>query len=206
MKESPAAFERRTGVGYQPPAWLAARGRPLGPRESCPTLFRYPGPEGLRGALGGALRRLAPPGVEAVWLSADLGGERGRAVRMFGTLAILQPLRLQPCATRRRGAYLGVNGDVDDALHAVWVPPSAVKERIAWDRLRTSEDALRRLGRSWQEERERVADRIAAYLEELSELERAGAPRPERPWLSVPLRERRALLARHAVAPRWTAG
>ena len=56
VKEPVAAFERRTGERYDPPDWLRALGEPLSPRESCPTLFRFPGPEGLQAHFQGRLR------------------------------------------------------------------------------------------------------------------------------------------------------
>ena len=56
MRETVAAFEKRTGTTYDPPPSVGALGRRLAPGESCPTLFRYPGPEGLRDLLIGQLR------------------------------------------------------------------------------------------------------------------------------------------------------
>lgn len=203
MKETVAAFTRRTGRAYDPPAALRALARALGPREACPTLFRYPGPEGLRDALLGSLRRLAPPGRDWVWLASAVVGVYPRAVKLFGTVAVLEPLRLSPCLDRR-GVYLGANREIPEPEALVWTPPSAVGAAIAWDRIRAASDARRRFGPRYDEERAAVSDRLSAYLEELSELHRAGASGPQVPWWRVSARERRSLLERYSVRPRWT--
>jgi len=204
VKETPAGFERRTGARYSPPAWLRAEARPLGPREACPTLFRYPGPEGLQALLGGRLARLAPGGSPSVWLSAHPARERARAARLFGAAAVLEPLALSPCATRRAGVYLGVNRRVPEHAPVVWVPPSALDAPIAWDRVRSAEQAERRFGRDYAALRARTLEALGAYLEELGSLERAGLPRPDRAWLAVSRRERLARLAAAGIAPRWS--
>jgi len=205
MKETPRSFERRTGIPYSPPpAVLEGRARPLGPRESCPTLFRYPGPEGLLEALRGGLEWLAPPGTDRVWLAGRPTAERARAARLFGTLALLQPLHLQPVATPRQGIFLAPNAPLPRGAQPVWVPPSQVAARISWDRLRTGADAVRRFGRGYAEEQDRTLERLSAYLEELSAVRRAGAPPLVRPWLAHPVRERRLLLERLGVPPSWT--
>lgn len=205
MKETVAAFEKRTGAGYDPSPFLRALGRRLAPGEACPTLFRYPGPEGLRDLLIGQLRHLAPSGRDAVWLARAARGVRPRAVGHFGTVAVLEPLRLSPCATRDRGIYVGANRPLDDPEALVWVPPSAVGRAIGWDRIRVAADAVARFGPQYAEERAALFDRLSAYLEELSELRRAGAPGPPGPWCDLGARERRRLLEQHGVRPRWTA-
>ncbi len=205
MKETVRAFEERTRSSYDPPAFLRALGRPLAPRDACPTLFRYPGPEGLRDLLTGALQRLAPLERDAVWLASAPRGVRPRAVGLFGTVAVLQPLRLAPCATGERGVYIGLNAALADLELVAWVPPSAVVRRIGWDALETAAAAARQFGPRYAEERAAVFDRLGAYLEELSELHRAGAPGPTRPWCDVPARERRRLVEQYGVRPRWTA-
>jgi len=205
VKETPGSFERRTGLSYSPPpSLLEGRTRPLGTRESCPTLFRYPGPEGLLEALRGGLARLAPVGADRVWLASRPTAERARAARLFGTLALLQPLHLQPVATRRSGIFLAPNAPLPRDAEPVWVSPSQVAARIAWDRLRTEPDAVRRFGGGYADERARTLDRLSAYLEEISALERAGAPALERPWLAHSARERRRLLARLGIRATWT--
>lgn len=204
MKETPRGFERRTGLSYSPPAWLLAPStRPLAAREPCSTLFRYPGPEGLLDALRGSLGRLAPPAADRVWLASRPTAERARPARLFGTLAVLQPLRLQPVATRRNGVFLAPNAPIPGDAHVVWVPASRVAAAIAWDRVRTDADASRRFGRGYSDERARALDALSAYLEEISALQRAGAAL-ERPWLAHSSRERRSLLDRLGVRGTWT--
>ena len=207
MKETVAGFERRTGLRYAPAETLRELAQPLSPREACPTLFRYPGPEGLRDFLSGTLRRLAPQGRPGVWLSSDPRGRPGqpRAVRHFGTLAVLEPLRLSPCAAPQKGTYLAANPPVRGLEGLVWVPPSLVAARLPWDRLRTAEDVRRHAGSRQDVERSRVLERLKLYLEELAELRRAGAPGPEKPWCGLPKSARRGLLERYGVTPSWTA-
>ena len=207
MKERVSAFERRTGERYAPPLWLRALGEPLSPRESCPTLFRFPGPEGLQARFQGRLGPLGPPGRGHLWLTSRPTGAYPRPVELFGTLAVLQPLRLQPCRTHcfthTRDNWVALDRAVPPEEIA-WVPPSRVRDGVSFDRIRTADDARRRFGSSGEDERRRTADRLSAYLEELSELRRAGAPGPSRHWCTVPARARRTLLARHGVRPRWT--
>lgn len=207
MKETVAAFEKRTGLSYAPAEALRALGRPLGPREACPTLFRYPGPEGVRELLHGSLRRLAPAGRSGVWLSREPGGPGPppRAVRQFGTVAVLEPLRLSPCAVQEKGMYLGANAPLHDLPGLVWAPPSLAAASVPWDRLRVPEELMRRIGAAYEKERARVLERLNRYLEELAELRRAGAPSPERPWCALPASARRTLLDRYGVSPSWTA-
>jgi len=204
VKESVAAFERRTGLVYAPPRFLRTLGRPLRPREPCPTLFRYPGAEALLAHLRGGLAWLAPSGTDWVWLSRSPTGARLHGVALFGTVAVLEPLRLSPCVARERGAFLGANREVSGGEGLVWVPPSRVRARVPWDRIRRPEEAVRRLGRRYDEERAEVAERLSAYLEELPALRRAGALDPPRPWCAVGPRRRRALLDRYGVAAAWT--
>ncbi len=202
MKETVAAFEQRTGLRYEPPP-LA--GRPLRPREACPTLFRYPGPEGLRGFLEGTLRRLAPSDAAGVWFSSDprARGVQPRAVELFGSLVVVEPLRLSPRAASRKGMYLGANVPLRSVPGVVWVPPSLFEVRVRWDELRDPSELRSRRG--YEKERATVLERLLRYLEELDVLRRSGAPRPGKPWCSVPQRERQATLRRYGVRPLWTA-
>lgn len=206
MKETVLAFSRRTGEPYAPTAELLGLGRLLRASEACPTLYRYPGPEGLQAALQGTLRRLAPQGRAAVWLSTDIRGRGGqpRAVAFFGTLAVLEPLRLSPVKTRERNMLLGENLRVDEALIA-WAPASALRKRLPWDRLRSSDEVARALGRGYAEERARTLDQLHAYLEELSALRRVDASGDGVPWCTLALAERRRRLAANGVRPTWTA-
>jgi hypothetical protein len=202
VKETVRAFERRTGLRYAPSAELRALGQPLSASDACPTLFRYPGPEGLRDHLQGSLRRLAPNGRAGVWLTTDPRGGAGQpsAVRLFGIVALLEPLRLHPCAGPARGTYLGRNVPLAGLEGVAWVPPSLVRARVRWDRLRQADELPRA-----DDERSRVLEALQHYLEELAELRRAGAPGTERPWCATPARARRALLERYGVRPAWTA-
>jgi hypothetical protein len=207
VKERVAAFERRTGERYDPPDWLLGLGETLSPREACPTLFRFPGPEGLQAHFQGRLRQLGPPGRSHLWLTSRPTGAYPRPVGLFGTLAVLQPLRLQPCRTHCfthvRDNWIALDRAVDPGEIA-WTPPSLVHGPISFDRVRTADDARRRFGKGYEDERLRTMDRLSAYIEELSELRRAGAPGPARHWCTVPATQRRALLARHGLRPRWT--
>jgi hypothetical protein len=207
VKETVTAFCRRTGGRYAPPRALRLLGEPLGPREPCPTLYRFPGPEGLQAHFQGRLRRLAPPGLGHVWLTSRPTGAYPRPVELFGTLAVLEPLRLHACRTHcfthTRDNWIGLDRPLE-AEGIVWLPPSLVRRGINLDRVRTAREACRRFGKEHDEERRRVEERLAAYIEELSELRRAGVAGPERHWCSVPLGERRALLRRHGIAGRWT--
>jgi hypothetical protein len=207
VKETVAAFEKRTGLRYAPAAELRALARPLARREACPTLFRYPGPEGLRDFLSGSLRRLAPRGRAGVWLSSDPRGRAGQpqAVRLFGTVAVLQPLRLSPCAAAEKGTYLGANPPARGLEGLAWVAPSLLSARVPWDRLRTARDLLRHIGSGPDAERGRVLEQLDRYLEELAQLRRAGAPGLEKPWCELPASARRELLDRYGIQQAWTA-
>jgi hypothetical protein len=207
VKERVVAFERRTGERYAPPLWLQALGRPLASRDACPTLFRHPGPEGLLAQLQGRLAALGPAGRGHLWLTSRPTGAYPRPVSLFGTLALLQPLRLQPCRTHcfthTRDNWIALDRAVAP-VELAWVPPSHVRGGVSFDRIRTADEARRRFGSGYDDERRRTLDRLSAYLEELGELKRAGAPGPRRHWCAVPARERRALLATYGVAARWT--
>lgn len=182
--------------------WLRQQARPLAPDEPCPTLFRYPGPCGLIDALNGLLGRLGrTPGGE-LWMAEQSFHEDVAGAALFGTLAVLQPLRHAPCETERPGIYIGVNGRCDGATF-VWLPPSELHAPLEWDALSTAEQAEEALG-PHDDEREHVRDRLAAYLEELDALAATGAPRPERPWCELPLGERQRRLEERGVTGRFS--
>jgi hypothetical protein len=208
MRETVAAFRRRTGEDYAPGALLRLLGTPLGPREACPTLFRFPGPEGLRDAFQSWLRHLAPPDRAHVWLTGRPTGAYPRVVETFGTLAVLEPLRLQPCRTHcfqhTRDNWVALNREIEDPQLLVWVPPSQARRALSWNGLRTAAAARRAMGASYADEMQAVQERLSAYLEELSDLRRAGAPGPRRHWCEEPARARKALLRRYGIRPRWT--
>jgi hypothetical protein len=204
MRETVAAFLRRTGQPYRPPRWLLGRARALGRAEACPTLFRYPGPCGLRDHFEGRLETLGPPQGRELWMAAmplhdDVGG-----ARLFGTLGVLEPLRFDACRTSRRGIYLGVNRPIGDPALVLWIPPGRLGRRLALDAVGAGRPAPAALRDAGDRERPRVRDRLAAYIEEMAELERAGAAPPGRPWCDVPPGQRRRLLADYGLAPRWT--
>ena len=204
VRESPTAFLKRTGIAYAPPPALTALGRPLPAGEACPTLFRQPGPEGVRDLFSGLLRRLAPAESRWVWLASDPVRTQRRLATAFGAVAVLEPLRLFPCRTKQDGVYQGVNRRIEDQEMIVWIPPSALRNRAGWDRVKSRRQALSILGPGYAEEQARVSDRLNAYLEELSEMGKAGAPGSPVPWCAIPARERGRLLAEHGVRARWT--
>ena len=202
MRETVTGFEARTGRSYQPPAWLRPRARPLRPEEACPTLFRYPGPCGLIDHLRGLLRHLGPVPGGDLWASeqplhADVAG-----AALFGTLAVLQPLRHAPGLTERAGIYVGVNAPLHGD-EVAWLPPSKLQAPLPWDTLATAEQVAAELG-DVADERASVAEQLAAYVEEMDALAGAGVPPAGRPWCEVPADERRRLLADHGLSGRWT--
>jgi|CXWL01.1.fsa_nt_gi hypothetical protein len=205
MRTSVAAFERRSGERYSPSDALRHLAQPLTARDACPTLFRYPGPEGLASFLRGGLSRLGASDARWLWLADRPAGTSARAAGRFGVVAVLDPLRLSPCPlAQRRGHYLAENRALrsEDAL--VWAPPTAAG--INWDRVLTPEQAIRRMGSaaSYVETREATLESLSAYLEELSALSRAQAPSRFGAWCAVSRTERRRLLAEYGVEGRWT--
>jgi hypothetical protein len=215
MIETPAAFRARTGRDYAPPPWLVALGPTLAPDEPCPTLFRYPGPCGLAELFGDRLMWLGPPGSDAVWMSAATAHTDGRGAALFGTLAILDPLALDPVRADdvfvtlplfgdRRGVFAGTNRPVVDPDALVWVPPSKLAAALPWDEWSTPSAANAAFGPGLSDERARVGEELGNYLEELSALRATGAPGPRIPWCEVPLDDRRRRLADLGVHARWT--
>jgi hypothetical protein len=74
---------------------------------------------------------------------------------------------------------------------------------MPWDRIGSVEQAVRRLGPAYREERPAVLDALGAYLEELSCVEQAGLA-PAGAWHDVPLAKRQRLLADCGATSRWT--
>ena len=163
-----------------------------GPSIACapPTLYRYPGPCGLADWFAGELRSLAPGPV--VWMSAATWCLDSLGAHWFGTLAILEPWRLDPVLVWP-GIYAGDAAAPPGPV--VWLPPSLLSAPDRWSRL----------ARVTAAERPRVVDELCLYLEELDLMRRSGAPGPGVPWLAVPEEERRWRLAEAGVAPVWTA-
>jgi hypothetical protein len=207
MKETPRQYLERTGRGYRPTAVLRRQGRPLGLDDPCPTLFRYPGPFGLARLLQGTPHRLAPDGAPWVWLADQPLTRRPGAVRLFGSLAVLQPLRLDPCRVLDNDgeeAWLGRDRSLREGHDLSWVPPSIVEVPYDWDTLREPDAIQKRLGERYDEERNRVIDALSGYVEELAELGRAGVPLPGTAWHDLPAPERARLLSAAGIHPRWT--
>lgn len=207
MKETPRQFEQRTGLPYAPSRALRAVGRALGPAEPCPTLFRYPGPFGLARLLEGGAERLAPDGTSAVWLSETPATRRPSATRLFGSVAVIEPLRLRPVrATDAEGfdEWLGRDGAVREGEDVAWVPASMLDAPYDWDRLADPQQVREHLRGRYDDERRRTEDTLGAYTEELSELARAGVAPPATAWHELPPAERRRLLASCGVRPRFS--
>jgi len=209
MRETVAGFHARTGRDYAPAPWVLQRGRALAHHEPCPTLFRYPGPCGLRDLLQGQ-GWLAPPEAEVAWFADRTCHAHGPGALHFGTLALLEPLGLSPA----RGVPEASLGPAPPAVYGtanvrfdpermLWVPPSRLTAPIPWEGLCSVAQARVWLG-DCARERAEVELQLHAYLEELLALARAGAPGPGVSWCRVPAGRRRALLAEYGVEGRWS--
>lgn len=197
MKETPARFEARTGMSYR----AIGQGKPAGIREGVPTLFRYPGPQGLAEMLQGRLARLATLDAPFVWLAETAKADNAKSVGLFGVVAVLQPLRLG--VTRDGKHWLGENRVVGDADALVWLPPVAIKAGMNLDRVAEPEQATRKV-KDYAGQKSRVTDLLGAYLEELGALQNAGAKPPEKPWCALPAAARKKLLASYGLRGRFT--
>jgi len=197
MKESIARFEARTGQAFR----AMAGGTPPGAREPVPTLFRYPGPQGLAEHLHGQMTQLAPIDAPFVWLAEAPKADNAKSVGLFGVIAVLQPLTLGVVRDGRH--WLGENRALSAADALVWLPPSAIKAGLNLDRIAEPAQAIKRC-RDHAGEKSRVADTLGAYLEELGALKHAGAKAPARAWCALPAVERRKLLASYGLKGRFT--
>jgi hypothetical protein len=207
VKETPREFTERTGLRYAPSRALRSAGRALGLDEPCPTLFRYPGPFGLARLLDGGAELLAPSESNAVWLSTEPETRRPASTRLFGSLAVIEPLRLRPVrAVDAEGvpAWLARDRAVQEGTDVAWIPEPLLHAPFDWDALRDAAQVRDHLGARYDEERRRVQDTLAAYVEELAELARAGLPAPAQPWHEIPAAERRRLLDSCQVLPRFS--
>ncbi|GMV40335.1 MAG: hypothetical protein AMXMBFR64_20510 [Myxococcales bacterium] len=211
MRETVAQFESRSGQRYRPPAWLRAVARPFAPDDACPTLFRYPGPCGLRELWGMGLPQLGPATVQGLWVAEAPLHEGVLGAAHFGTLALLEPLRLHPCrATEDTPVHttatllLALNRPTERCGSTVWVPPSRLHAPLPWDSLQDPREARALMEPGWEEERREVHASLGAYLEEMGELQLRGAPGPHKAWCEVPREERRELLSRFGAKGRWT--
>jgi hypothetical protein len=198
MRETVAGLRARTGIGYAPAPGLP--GRPLGDDEPCPTLQRWPGAGALLEALTRTLDRLGPPESDTLWLCADARGPAPGGAAHFGALVVLEPLRLGPVVAGA-GIFVAGNARVDPEA-VVWTPAAGLA--ADWDAVGTIAAARALLGPAYDDERSRAVDALAAYLEELDLLARAGAPTPGRPWCELDDATRARVLAEHGVTGRWT--
>jgi len=197
MKESVAMFEARTGLVYR----AIGAGVAPGARQPVPTLFRYPGPQGLAAHLQGQAARLAPLEAPFVWLAESARADNAKSVGLFGVVAVLQPLALGVARDGRH--WLGENRITTPADALVWLPPGAIKAGLNLDRVAQPEQAIKRC-KNYAAEKARVMDTLGGYLEELGALQNAGAPAGGKPWCAWPVGQRRKLLARHGLKGRFT--
>ena len=193
--ETVAAWQARTGRPYRPATHARRLGSALREDDSCPVLFRYPGPCGLRELFSGALGHLAPADSPWLWMSERAVHDDVPGARFFGSLALREPLAVGPVRAERNGMWVAANLRARDAGALAWVPPSRVGDKDVPKRLARGE----RL--STREELLDVQHALAAYLEELAAVRHAAPPRS---WCSLPPRKRRALLDAAGVAPTWT--
>ncbi|MCU0241850.1 MAG: hypothetical protein MUF51_05450 [Vicinamibacteria bacterium] len=198
------AYQERTGERYDPPAALRACARALAQDESCPTLFRYPGPLGLYRALAGLTVTLAPAEQPWIYLADHPLKTAAAAVRHFGALVILDGLRLAPCATDQAGVYLGVNRRVALGSDVLWTPPDVCRQERNWDEVVTIEQARALVGDAEAQQRTRVVASLQVYLEELALLAAARTAEDGRAWHEIDRVERRRLLAAIGQPQRWT--
>lgn len=212
MTETFLDFEARTGGTYDPPDKVTQLARRFDSWEACPTLFRSPGPGGLRAWFEGTLDRLAHQDAPLVWLSDSETGTSPTESKLFGVLAILQPFHLQVCSTREEGSFLGVNAKLRsrtthlglgrDAI--VWVPPSAIGRSVRWHHVSVERDAKQLFGPHLEAEKSKVLASLNAYLDELAAVEGAGAGPQDVAWYDVPVEERVAILEQHSLPARWS--
>jgi hypothetical protein len=206
MRETVEAFEQRTGRIYHP---MVRPGRAFSPGEACPTLYRYPGPCGLREGLDEGISWLGPAESPSVLLADVPMHADAKGAAWFGTLAVLQPLCLDPVITEPRATLLPdpplvvrvPNFVVPAAAAVVWIPPSAF-DLVLDDR--TDPEAVRAAIPGYQSSRRRIHEDLLAYLDELAAMAASGAPGPGRSWCTVPEIERQQWLDTYGVSSRWT--
>ena len=186
--ETVEAWEARTGARYLPPRAVRAEGAVLQPTDTCPVLYRYPGPCGLRDAFSGSLAHLAPATSPLLWLSeqplhADVPG-----AALFGTLVLRDPLHVSPVRSARPGIWVGRNLATRRVPGVEWLAPSRLTDA--------------RGSRGTLAEREAVAASVMAYLEELACLQETAGPGVS--WCRVSRGERERRLREAGVTPTWT--
>jgi hypothetical protein len=206
MRETVEGFEARTGLAYQP---LIAPGVAFTPMFSCPTVFRYAGPCGMREGLNQTIRWLGPTENESVLVADAPVHADAAGATWFGTLAILQPLRLSPVRAIPRST-LGdqpplvlrlPNHPVATPVGVVWIPPTAF--HLNFDALAEPEQVVRAIP-DYEGQRRRIQDDLMAYVEELAAMAATGASGPGQSWCAVSEARRREWLAECGVSPRWT--
>jgi len=203
MTESPADFLRRTGETYDPPQSIMTAARALGPDETCPTLFRFPGGCGLAEFFLGSLTTPAKRGDAEFWAAADPCNTEVPGAIHFGTFALLQPLRFGMCEATP-GLWVGGNRAIDDPGRIVWIPPSSMEAAIPWERIADADDAASWLGGGVERERGEVIDALELYAREVEAIALAGVPDPEIRWCDRPEELRAKLLAEFGVGAVWT--
>jgi len=164
------------------------------------TLFRYPGPF----AIAETLMRSVPPLARGkwIWLSDDPLLPLPGSVRRFGSLAVFEAERLGLTEIDEH-TWVAAAQPVDPE-RVIWLPPSRVDTgRALLETVTSREEADRILGPT-DDERAEVLDELGAYLEELTALERAGAPPPGGAWCEIDAEERRRRLRKHGVDGRWS--
>ncbi len=206
MKETVAAFARRTGQSYDPPQSIARIARPLGEEDECPTLFRFGGACGMLAHFLGELTHLGPTADGELWAADATVHSEAEGAAHFGTFAMLQPLHYamarSPQAANAQ-LWVGANRAIVDPGHVIWIPPSKVRAPIPWDRIEDASQAAEFLGAVEREE-QLVQESLSIYLEEVLEIARAGVPDPWRKWCDRPREERQRVLAEYGLQARWT--
>ena len=176
-----------------------ARAQSMGSR----TLFRYPGPCGLRDYFIGRLTLLGAPESRLVWLSDSPLHPEARSAAHFGTLAILRSAGLEAEPDGEPGVFVARNLPVPCSA-LFWVPPSALARPLPWDGVATDVEARALFGPEWDGERRATRESLDRHLEERLALEEAGAGDLPARWGDLPEAKRREVLLRFGIAPRWT--
>lgn len=200
VRESVAAYRRRTGAPYAPPPSLARAATPLAGRESCPTLYRFPGAAGIARCLRDPRATLAELPGNLVWLSEEAPGSPG--ARCFGALVVPCPLVVHACRSREPGHWIAADAPISSC--AAWLPPEALQDPARFRDVATPAQARRLLGRSAAAARARVLTELGRYFEELAALRASGTRAPRLPWCDIPAARRRRLLEEHGIPRRWT--
>ena len=185
MRESPAGYRERTGRLPRVADPSAARSapitvpRPLGEGETCPTLYRDPGPQALGLFHQGALRELAGPGASCVFLRDAAPVPHEVPEHGFGMLVVLEPLAMGPWFSGHAGVYIAERERMPAPGTLGLVPPGEslpeLDEKL--DDVRELRALREILGGGAYDERVRDAARaVRQYLEDWQVVERHSAP------------------------------